>query len=185
MFLLQYINGVEAVVDLLNKILARHFKSIKIGSIEIQLRGDAAAAYEATFAKIEKAQANLAEAVDTLDVLKMEYTQESSRLAKLLEEVQRKRTEYRDATKELTFLQNLTEKERNQLKRSLGVDDRKSKVIGFVSGVLASVIATALWVGVPKMWNATSGLWHPERGPATAASKTPEPNVAPALQVQR
>ena len=154
-----YIDSIESLVKILTKVLSKHFKRIKIGPFEFQLRRDSAEAYTTTFKKIEKAQANLSEAVDALDGLKDEYSAESKRLSTLLDDVKKKREEAEHASRELNFLQKITGEEREQLKRSLGLNDRRSKLIGFASGVLASVIATSLWVGVPKVWNAVSKWW--------------------------
>jgi len=182
--LVTYIDTIDGIAKLLAEFLSRYFKGIRVGPFEFQLRREAAQAYAATFEKIERAQMNLAEAVEALDVLKAQYSEESGRLTRLLTDVNRKRDEAEQATRELGFLQNLTDQERTYLKQSLGLNDRRSKVIGFVGGVLASVLATSLWVGVPRAWELGSSWWGTPRGDRPAATEPTEPAASqPSAQV--
>ena len=148
-----YIDLLDSVAKYMSKLLGKYFKVIRIGPIELKLRPDAGESYERTFKKIEAAQNNLSQAVEAIDNLKIEYTNESKRLEKLLQDVKKKREEYQNTSQELNFLQRLTNGEREQLRRSLGINEKRSKVIGFVAGVLASLIASGLWLGVPKLWD--------------------------------
>ncbi len=157
--LFNYIDGIDAFAGVFAKLLKRYFKKIRLGPFEFQLRQETAESYETTFKKIEAAQRNLAEAVEALDSLKVEYLDENKRLGKLLDDVKKKREEYHDATRELDVIKNLTSEEREQLRRSLGFNDRRSKIVGFIAGVLASLIATGLWVGIPKLWVLIVDLW--------------------------
>lgn len=171
--LINYIDGIEAVGNILYKYLGKRFKSLKVGPLELQLRGETEKTHEATLAKLQNAHTSLAEAVEAIDVIRFECATESDRLAKLVEDINTKRAEAKATNDELSYLQKLTDEERNLLKTSLGVNDKRSKIAGFISGVLASVLATALWVGVPKAIE--FGKAHFGTPPATESQQpTPE-----------
>ena len=150
-----YIDTVEQLV----RLLSRHFRSVRFGPLELELRRKTEREFDVTFAKIEKARTNMAEAVTALDDLRDQYTTEQDRLTKLLAEVKEKRAEYATATSDLVKTRELLQRDQDSLRRILGINDRRSKIVGFISGVLASLVATALWFLLPKLWQAFPKWW--------------------------
>jgi chromosome segregation ATPase len=152
--LFNYINAIESLL----RWLSQRIRVLRFGPLEIELRRKAETEFDATFQKIEKARENLTEAVTALDDLRDRYADEQERLTNLLNDVKQKRAEYAKATGDLTKTRELLRADQETLRRVLGINDRRSKIIGFVSGVLASLIATLLWFGGSKIWNLI-GAW--------------------------
>ena len=152
--LFNYINAIESLL----RWLSQRIRVLRFGPLEIELRRKAETEFNATFQKIEKARENLTEAVTALDDLRDRYADEQERLTNLLNDVKQKRAEYDKATGDLTKTRELLRADQETLRRVLGINDRRSKIIGFVSGVLASLIATLLWFAGFKIWNLI-GAW--------------------------
>lgn len=99
-----------------------------------------------TLQKVELAQEHLTEAIAAIDVIREQVVSERGQLDSLLAEVEKKKQQYREATQDLETTQNLLEQDQDRLRTALGVNTSKEKIVGFVSGVIASILATALWV---------------------------------------
>ena len=150
--LVSYINLIDWLIDTTKKLTVKSTKPIHVGPFEIRLRKGTPEAYEATFKKIAEAQESLSEGVAALDSLKADYGAERDRLTKLMDDVKKKREECQTANQDLVLTQDILKEDRDRLKRILGVDDTRSKIIGFVSGVLASLIAAGLWFAGSKFF---------------------------------
>lgn len=123
---------------------SRSLRRVVIGPISVELKGETEREFEEVMAKISLAQRNLADAVTAIDEVKGRYSDESFRLEQLMEDVQNKREEYRAATTDLAKTKELLTEDQEQLRRLLGVNDRRGKFVGFASGIAASLIATGL-----------------------------------------
>ncbi|MCC6798200.1 MAG: hypothetical protein IT366_24010 [Candidatus Hydrogenedentes bacterium] len=98
-----------------------------------------------TIVKVELAQQQLSEAALAIDAVKNQIQSERVKLDSLLSEVEAKRSEYQKATTELCTTQELLEKDKIALRAALGINERRTQIIGFISGVIASICAAALW----------------------------------------
>ena len=112
-----------------------------------------------TLKKVEKAQEHLTEAIESIDVIREQVVAERQELDSLLAEVQRKREQYKETTNDLEATQDLLKQDQEKLRVALGINSPREKIIGFVSGVVASTVATALWVNGPKLWALFTSLW--------------------------
>ncbi|WP_319521684.1 hypothetical protein [uncultured Desulfosarcina sp.] len=108
--------------------------------------------YNATLKKINDAQTQFSEAVEAIELLKSEYLEENERLGNLMNEVKTKKAEYEKTSNKLDLTKDMLQKDQEALKKVLGIDERRSKIAGFLSGVIASIVATAIWVYGPKIW---------------------------------
>jgi DNA repair exonuclease SbcCD ATPase subunit len=150
--LLAYIDGVEFILRILRKALSKYLRVIRVGPVELELKGATARSYDETFRKISEAKQHLSEAVESLDSLKAQYADENNRLGSLLHDVKQKRSEYETASQELRLTKDLLAKDRDALRKALGIDERRGKIAGFVGGVAASLVATVVWVWLPHLW---------------------------------
>jgi hypothetical protein len=113
-----------------------------------------------TLQKVETAQAHLTDAIESIDVIREQVVTERQELDGLLAEVQKKREQYKEATNDLETTQQLLNQDQEKLRTALGVNSSREKIIGFVSGVIASIVATAIWVFGPKLWALVASLWQ-------------------------
>ena len=149
--LVSYINCIDWLIDTTRKLTGKSTKPVHVGPFEIRLRKSTPEAYEAIFKKIAEAQESLSEGVAALDSLKSDYSAERDRLTKLMDDVKKKREECQTANQDLLLTQDILKEDRDRLKRILGIDDSRSKIIGFISGVLASLIAAGLCFAGSKL----------------------------------
>jgi len=127
-----YINLIERVFELLEKKKSR--------------RRISRSTFNETINKVETAQNNLADAVEAIEIIKEEVISEKAKLDDLLKDVQRKRNEHERTSSELKTAQELLEKDQEKLKVALGINTTRDRILGFVGGVVASIVATALWI---------------------------------------
>jgi hypothetical protein len=148
LLLSKYVDLVEVAL----KLLSRVFRSVRVGPFGFELRTEVEDEFGQTLEKIAKAQQNLAEAISAIDEVKTKYVDENQRLEEVVQQVRAKRAEYQQARLDLTTARALLAQDRETLRRSLGINDRRSKVVGFISGVLASLVAAVIWVAAPSLW---------------------------------
>ena len=140
-----YINLIEKVIDLIEG------KKRKRKALETPL-GE-------TLNKVETAHEHLTDAIESIDVIREQVVAEKTQLDILLKEVESKREQYHDATNDLNLTQKLLNQDQEKLRSALGVNSSRQKIVGFISGIVASVIATAIWVGGSKLWPYIQTLW--------------------------
>ena len=99
-----------------------------------------------TLLKIESAHKHLTDVIEGIDIIRDQVMTEKTQLDRLIAEVEQKKTQYNEAANDLETTQQLLSKDQEKLRTVLGVDSSREKIIGFTSGVIASVIATAIWV---------------------------------------
>jgi hypothetical protein len=104
-----------------------------------------------TLLKVETAQKHLTDAIEAIDIIKEQVVIERAQLDTLLTEVEQKREQYKEATSDLRTTQELLNQDQEKLRAALGVNSSREKLIGFISGVIASIFATAIWVFGSKL----------------------------------
>jgi multidrug efflux pump subunit AcrA (membrane-fusion protein) len=138
---------VDSYINLVGKIVVAAWRFYRTGQLDLPRR----APYAATLEKLDTAKRNVTEALVALDRLRSEYSTEMVRLEKLITDTETKRTEYQSTLAQLKDTKNLLANDQAALREALGINDRLSKVVGFISGVFASLVATALWFAVPAV----------------------------------
>ena len=106
-----------------------------------------------TLQKVETAQEHLTDALESIDVIREQVVSERGQLDNLLAEVEQKRKQYNETTSDLKTTQELLNKDQEKLRTALGVNSSREKIIGFISGVIASIFATAIWFSGSKLWD--------------------------------
>lgn len=152
-----YISLVDNLLGSLLRQVAKSFGVIRIGPFVVELRSPTKANYADTLRKIAAAQEHLGSATESIDAMKSEFSTEKQRLDKLLKEITEKRSEYEAAAAELDTARELLGKDRGQLRSVLGLDERRGRISGFVAGVVASLLATALWTQGPALLRLVQG----------------------------
>jgi len=139
------LNSISAYIDLIERIIEFVERVNRKKKISKAPLGD-------TLLKVESAHEHLTDAIEAIDLIREQAISERTRLDALLSEVEQKRNEYNEATKDLEITQDLLNRDREKLQSSLGINTTREKLIGFISGVVASIFATAIWVLGPKLW---------------------------------
>ena len=154
--LVHYIDCVDRVLRLLAAWLYRFFgrrvRRITVGPVDIELRGPTAGAYDQVLLKLGTAHEHMADAVTALDDLQVEYSAEMDKVERLRGQVAAKKEEYANALEELATTRQLLAADRTRIRAALGLNDTRSKVVGFVGGVFASLVAALIWKFVPIAW---------------------------------
>ena len=155
-----YVGIVDYALGSVLRWLGRRLGVIRLGPFLLEFKDPAKATYEETLHKISDAQKHLSQAVESIDVIRSEFTSEKSRLDSLLEEIGAKRQEYAKAAAELDTARDLLAKDKGRLRSALGLDERRGRVSGFVAGVFASLVASFLWTEWADLWKLTMVLWR-------------------------
>jgi uncharacterized protein involved in exopolysaccharide biosynthesis len=113
---------------------------------------------DARLAKIEVARRNLEEALGAIDELKSAAEANRAELAVALERLRDAHIQRATAEKEVQAVQSIAQADVEVFRKLAGVPSKseiaKERLIGFILGVLASVIATAVWWALAKYWPA-------------------------------
>lgn len=139
----------------LYRTLGRRLRRTSVGPVDIELRGPTANAYDHVLQKLGTAHEHMADAVTALDDLKLEYSSEMDKVEHLRAEVANKKEEYSSALEELATTRQLLATDRTRIRAALGLNDTRSKVVGFVGGVFASLVAALIWKFVPIVWSSS------------------------------
>ena len=70
---------------------------------------------------------------------------ERTQLDTLLLEVEHKKAQYNEASKDLKDAKQLLNQDQEKLRKVLGINSKREKIIGFISGIIASLIAALIW----------------------------------------
>lgn len=152
-----YISLVDNLLGSVLRQVAKGFGVVRIGPFVVEFRSPTKANYADTLKKIAAAQEHLESATESIDAMKSDFSTEKERLDQLLAEITEKRSEYETAAAELDTARELLGKDLGQLRSVLGLDERRGRISGFVAGVLASLLATALWTQGPALLRLIQG----------------------------
>ena len=95
--------------------------------------------------KIDLAKKNLLESLSAIDELKTEAENNKLEFEKTINDLNRIKTDKSTLETEYDSLKQLSTKELNSLKTLIGIPDKnKERLIGFVSGIVASLIASGI-----------------------------------------
>ena len=107
-------------------------------------------------AKIDAARSNLAEAISAIDELKAAANSNKADLESALERLGQTQAKHDDAKRELELVRQVASSDVETFQRLAGVPSKsqiaKERALGFVFGVLASLIASVVWWLLTKYW---------------------------------
>lgn len=101
---------------------------------------------------LEQSETNLRNALKAIEQMKRESEAEQVRLESLAKEADTTRRDLEDILKDHALAQELRAKDKDALRRSLGLVEieraiKKGKISGFITGVLASLVAALVFLG--------------------------------------
>ena len=94
---------------------------------------------------METAQEHLTDAIEAIDIIRKQVILERTQLDTLLLEVEHKKAQYNEASKDLKDAKQLLNQDQEKLRKVLGINSKREKIIGFISGIIASLIAALIW----------------------------------------
>jgi len=144
---------VKAIEWLINK-LGLNLGAVKFGPIEFDLKTRAESSYDETLKKIDQTKQHLSDAIMHIDTMKSEIISKKHQLNQVIGLIQDREQEKRQLDKEFQVSKQLRDEEAERLRTLLGATElrepRTGKLAGFISGVLASLLAAAI-IGIVSL----------------------------------
>jgi hypothetical protein len=110
-------------------------------------------------ARLDEARAALSEGLDAIDELRQDATRAKAEHTTVVLSLEAALANRDDAEKKLEAVRGIIAQDVNAFREIAGVSDvRKERLIGFGSGVCASVLASALWTWGPAAFHWASSL---------------------------
>jgi hypothetical protein len=155
-------NGISPIADVASKFLGAYF-----GPFEIVLRNlgralgvdlaisdpSAEKPIDLRIAKIDEARSNLQEALAALGELSADAERNKAELARALEGLQEARAAHASEAEQLTQIKSIAQSDIGAFRRMAGIAPLRERVIGFVAGIFASLVAAAIWQVVAAIIN--------------------------------
>lgn len=111
-------------------------------------------------ARLDEARAALSEGLDAINELRQDATRAKVEHASVISALETALANRDDAEKKLEAIHGIITQDVKAFREVAGVSDiRKERLIGFVSGVFASIIASALWTWAPSAARWFGDLW--------------------------
>ena len=108
--------------------------------------------------KIDSARENLVESLKAIDELKSTTHENKKELEEVLKKLGHIEKEKRSVEQELEKIRKITNSDIEIFRKLAGVPDdsdrKKERVVGFISGIVASLIASAIIFGGATLWSA-------------------------------
>jgi hypothetical protein len=125
-------------------------------SVEFMPKGAVRHSLDERIEKIESARLNLTEALSAIDELKLAAEENKVELAKALQTLSATQTQSADAAKELEAVREIAKSDVGAFQKLAGVPSRREvaweRFIGFIVGIVASVLASGIWWMLSKWW---------------------------------
>jgi hypothetical protein len=125
-------------------------------SVEFHVANDRRETIDERIHRIDVARQNLSEALDAMDELKHAAEWSKAELVIALERLDSAQRDRAAAEKELEAVRGIAQSDVEVFKKLAGVPSRleiaKERLIGFLLGITASIIASGIWWGLSKIW---------------------------------
>lgn len=144
----------EALLQVMAQSLLKYFKFIDlilsklVPKISLEIENESSQTIDERLAKIEIAKNNLMDSIKAIEELKAEAEKNKIEANLALNKLLQFKAEKEQAEKELSLVKTIAESDISTFKKIAGIPDNKEKnrdrLIGFVSGIFASLIASGL-----------------------------------------
>jgi hypothetical protein len=125
-------------------------------SIELLLEQAPRATIDQRIEKIDLARKNLSEALEAMEELKQAAEQNKAELATAIERLDIAHKERAAAERELEAVRGIAQSDIEVFQKLAGVPSKlevaKERFVGFILGILASVLASVVWWLLTKAW---------------------------------
>jgi uncharacterized phage infection (PIP) family protein YhgE len=139
-------------IDTVAKILRRLRISVGVGGMSIAFEAEAQQTLDERIGKLDAARRNLADGIAAIDQLKVEAEKSKTEVAAAALQVEQLSQDKKSLSSKLTAMQSVLHADVDAFRQVAGVPTtasvRRERIIGFVSGIAASLVAAALvWAG--------------------------------------
>lgn len=146
----------KTVVDVMSKPVLRIGTKGGVPFADVVFEDEPRQTVDERIAKIDAARANLADALVAIDELKAAANANKADLETALEQLGRTQAEHDAATRELELVRQVANSDVETFQRLAGVPSKsqiaKERALGFLFGVIASLLASGIWWAAAKLW---------------------------------
>lgn len=142
-------------IEIIDKLLRRLRFTVGVASISIAYEEEAQQSLDERIAKLDAAKKNLADGIGAIEQLKLEAERSKTEVAAAAIQVERLTQDKASLSSKLEAMQTVLSADVDAFRQIAGVPDaasiRRERIIGFVSGVAASLVAAAVVWGGSKL----------------------------------
>lgn len=143
-------------IEVVAKILRGLHISVGISGISVGFQEEAQHSLDQRVAKLDAARANLVDGIQAIDQLMAEAQKNKTEIVEAAQQISRLNADKQSLYEELNAIKSLVTADVDAFRKVAGVptatDIRRERLIGFVSGIVASLIASALVFGATKLF---------------------------------
>lgn len=143
-------------IELVAKILRGLHVTVGISGMSVGFQEEAQQSLDQRVAKLDAARANLVDGIQAIDQLMAEAQKNKTEIAEAAQQISRLKADKQTLAEELNAIKSVVTADVDAFRKIAGVptvnDIRRERLIGFVSGVVASLIASALIFGATKLF---------------------------------
>ncbi len=151
---IDFTTGVFAVSELLLKLLKRIKVTYRIGGIQVEFEEEKS--IDERIAKIDEARSSMVEALTAIDELHQEAESNKTELIKALGTLAEAEKNKNQLKEELHNIRQVMQSDVTTFRKIAGIPSeeevKKERVLGFFTGVLASVVASIVIWGITASW---------------------------------
>ncbi len=150
--------GIVDPIEMAAEIVSRMFAVLPQGWLPFSIRIDPASrSIEQRVARLDEARNALMESLQAIDELREEADRNKQDLARVLQELSAAKVDKEAAERELSAVKDAVNVDVDVFRSIARIPDdaqiRRERLIGFTTGVLASIIASAIWWAGAKIFS--------------------------------
>ncbi len=153
MDILQFTGLVIPITDLVARLLEKFRLIVSDGSVTLTIKEKAG--LDERIKKIDQAKNNLLDSLQAIDELKVEAEANKLELTRVLAQLDRLDREKISLQRELDEIRNIAHTDVNIFRKVAGIpsksDVNRERIIGFISGVISSIVASAIFFLLSKI----------------------------------
>ncbi|MCW2393770.1 MULTISPECIES: hypothetical protein [unclassified Sphingobium] len=121
--------------------------------VDATISGGSRRSVDQRIARLDEAKAALSESLEAIDELRADAEAARVEHATVVHALNTALSNKDDAQQKLESIRRIIAQDVSAFQEIAGVPDiRRERTIGFLSGICASIVATAIWVWAPKVW---------------------------------
>lgn len=147
--LIDYTNFIAKILRVLSVVVG-------VGGVTVEFEKKAQQSLDERIAKLDAAQKNLADGIEAIEQLKHDAERTKRDVTFAAEQLQRLSEDKEEAAKQLESIRRAANSDIDAFRQLAGVPTeasiRRERVVGFVGGVIASLVASAIIWGAGKAY---------------------------------
>lgn len=143
---------VAQAIDLITGDLVDHvFKGVL--GVDVSMSRSEKRSLDQRIARLDDAKAALTESLEAIDELRADAEVARTEHAAVVQALDTALSNKDDAEQKLESIRRIIEQDVSAFQEVAGVANiRKERLIGFLSGICASILATGIWTWGPELW---------------------------------